>query len=614
MASKEILFDAKAREKLSRGVDKLANAVKVTLGPKGRNVVIEKSFGAPVITKDGVSVAKEIELEDKFENMGAQMVREVASKTNDIAGDGTTTATVLAQAIYREGVKLVAAGRNPMAIKRGVDKAVEAISKELGNIAKPTRDQKEIAQIGTISANSDATIGNIIAEAMAKVGKEGVITVEEAKGLETTLDVVEGMKFDRGYLSPYFVTNPEKMVCELDNPYILCNEKKISSMKDMLPVLEQVAKVNRPLVIIAEDIEGEALATLVVNKLRGALNVVAVKAPGFGERRKAMLEDIAILTGGEAVFEERGVKLESLPLSALGTAKRVVIDKENTTIVDGAGEGDAIKARVKQIRAQIEETTSDYDREKLQERLAKLVGGVAVIHVGAATETEMKEKKDRVEDALNATRAAVEEGIIPGGGTAFVRSIKVLDDIKPADDDELAGLNIVRRALEEPLRLIASNAGHEGSVVVEKVREGKDGFGFNAATGEYEDLIKAGVIDPKKVARVALEKAASVASLLLTTECAIAEKPEPKKDMPAMPDMGGMGGMDPSMFGGDISLTLNANNALVKYIFEHKDSEHVPTFCQQLYDLAMISNQPLAPEAMTKFIARSNEIMMLLAK
>ena len=526
MASKEILFDAKAREKLSRGVDKLANAVKVTLGPKGRNVVIEKSFGAPVITKDGVSVAKEIELEDKFENMGAQMVREVASKTNDIAGDGTTTATVLAQAIYREGVKLV-----------------EAVSKELGNIAKPTRDQKEIAQVGTISANSDATIGNIIAEAMAKVGKEGVITVEEAKGLETTLDVVEGMKFDRGYLSPYFVTNAEKMVCELDNPYILCNEKKISSMKDMLPVLEQVAKVNRPLVIIAEDIEGEALATLVVNKLRGALNVVAVKAPGFGERRKAMLEDIAILTGGEAVFEERGVKLESLPLSSLGTAKRVVIDKENTTIVDGAGKSDEIKARVKQIRAQIEETTSDYDREKLQERLAKLVGGVAVIHVGAATETEMKEKKDRVEDALNATRAAVEEGIIPGGGTAFVRTIKVLDDIKPADDDELAGLNIVRRSLEEPLRLIAGNAGHEGSVVVEKVREGKDGFGFNAATGEYEDLIKAGVIDPKKVARIALQNAASVASLLLTTECAIAEKPEPKKDMPAMPDMGGMGGM-----------------------------------------------------------------------
>ena len=543
MSAKEILFDAKARERMAVGVDKLANAVKVTLGPKGRNVLIEKSFGSPVLPKDGGAGAKEIELEDKFENMGAQLVREVASKTSDAAGDGTTTATVLAQAIFHEGVKLVAAGRNPMPIKRGIDKAVEAVTKELGAIAKPTRDQKEIAQVGTISANSDATIGNIIAEAMAKVGKEGVITVEEAKGLETTLDVVEGMKFDRGYLSPYFVTNAEKMVCELDNRYILCNDKKISSMKDMLPVLEQVAKVNRPLVIIAEDIEGEALATLVVNKLRGALNVVAVKAPGFGERRKAMLEDIAILTGGEAVFEERGVKLESLPLSSLGTAKRVVIDKENTTIVDGAGKSDEIKARVKQIRAQIEETTSDYDREKLQERLAKLVGGVAVIHVGAATETEMKEKKDRVEDALNATRAAVEEGIIPGGGTAFVRTIKVLDDIKPADDDELAGLNIVRRSLEEPLRLIAGNAGHEGSVVVEKVREGKDGFGFNAATGEYEDLIKAGVIDPKKVARIALQNAASVASLLLTTECAIAEKPEPKKDMPAMPDMGGMGGM-----------------------------------------------------------------------
>ena len=545
MASKEILFDSKAREKLSRGVDKLANAVKVTLGPKGRNVVIEKSFGSPVITKDGVSVAKEIELEDKVENMGAQMVKEVASKTSDIAGDGTTTATVLAQAVYKEGVKLVAAGRNPMAIKRGIDKAVEAVTKELGAIAKPTRDQKEIAQVGTISANSDATIGNIIAEAMAKVGKEGVITVEEAKGLETTLDVVEGMKFDRGYLSPYFVTNAEKMVCELDNPYILCNEKKISSMKDMLPLLEQVAKVNRPLLIIAEDVEGEALATLVVNKLRGTLQVVAVKAPGFGDRRKAMLEDIAVLTGGEAVFEDRGVKLENLTLASLGTAKRVVIDKENTTIVDGAGKADDIKARVKQIRAQIEETTSDYDREKLQERLAKLVGGVAVIHVGAATETEMKEKKDRVEDALNATRAAVEEGVIPGGGTAFVRTLKSLDDIKPADDDELSGLNIVRRALEEPLRQIAANAGYEGSVVVEKVREGKEGFGFNAATGEYEDLIKAGVIDPKKVARIALQNAASVASLLLTTECAIAEKPEPKKDMPPMPGgMGGMGGMD----------------------------------------------------------------------
>jgi chaperonin GroEL len=545
MAAKEILFDTKAREKLSRGVDKLANAVRVTLGPKGRNVVLEKSFGSPVITKDGVTVAKEIELEDKFENMGAQMVKEVASKTSDIAGDGTTTATLLAQAIYREGVKLVAAGRNPMAIKRGIDKAVESLTKELGHLAKPTRDQKEIAQIGTISANADATIGNIIAEAMAKVGKEGVITVEEAKGLETTMDVVEGMRFDRGYLSPYFVTNPDKMLCEMDNPYILCTEKKISGMKDMLPILEQVAKMNRPLVIIAEDVEGEALATLVVNKLRGALHVVAVKAPGFGDRRKAMLQDIAVLTGGQVVSEDIGTKLENLSVADLGSAKRVVIDKENTTIVDGSGKAADIKARVKQIRAQIDETTSDYDREKLQERLAKLVGGVAVVHVGAATETEMKEKKDRVEDALNATRAAVEEGVIPGGGTAFIRVSKVLDGLKLADDDEVAGVNIVRRAIEEPLRQIALNAGFEGSVVVEKVRAGKDGFGFNAANGEFEDLIKAGVIDPKKVARIALQNAASVASLLLTTECAVAEKPEPKKDAPPMPGggMGGMGGM-----------------------------------------------------------------------
>lgn len=541
--AKQIQFDETARQALLRGVEQIAKAVKSTLGPAGRNVVIDKKFGSPLITKDGVTVAKEIELEDPFENMGAQLVREVSSKTNDVAGDGTTTATVLAESIYREGLRNVTAGANPISLQRGIMKAADAVVEELKKISKPVDSSKEVAQVATVSANWDAEIGHIIAEAMDKVGKDGTITVEEAKGIETTLDVVEGMQFDKGYLSPYFVTNAEKMVCELDNPYILCNEKKISSMKDMLPVLEQVAKVNRPLVIIAEDIEGEALATLVVNKLRGALNVVAVKAPGFGERRKAMLEDIAILTGGEAVFEERGVKLESLPLSSLGTAKRVVIDKENTTIVDGAGKSDEIKARVKQIRAQIEETTSDYDREKLQERLAKLVGGVAVIHVGAATETEMKEKKDRVEDALNATRAAVEEGIIPGGGTAFVRTIKVLDDIKPADDDELAGLNIVRRSLEEPLRLIAGNAGHEGSVVVEKVREGKDGFGFNAATGEYEDLIKAGVIDPKKVARIALQNAASVASLLLTTECAIAEKPEPKKDMPAMPDMGGMGGM-----------------------------------------------------------------------
>ena len=544
MSAKEILFDVKAREKLARGVDKLADAVKVTLGPKGRNGASENSFGAPVITKDGVTVAKEIELSDKFENMGAQLVKEVASKTSDAAGDGTTTATILAQAIYHEGIKLVAAGRNPMAVKRGIDKGVEALIAELANLAKPTRDQKEIAQIGTISANSDATIGNIIAEAMAKVGKEGVITVEEAKGLETTMDVVEGMRFDRGYLSPYFVTNAEKMVCEMDNPYILCTEKKISSMKDMLPVLEQVAKVNRPLMIIAEDVEGEALATLVVNKLRGALQVVAVKAPGFGDRRKAMLQDIAILTGGEVASEETGSKLENMTLAQLGTAKRIVVDKENTTIVDGAGKSEDIKARVKQIRAQVEESTSDYDREKLQERLAKLVGGVAVVHVGAATEVEMKEKKDRVEDALNATRAAVEEGIVPGGGTALIRVSKVLGDIKPADDDELAGVNIVRRAIEEPLRQIAHNAGFEGSIVVEKVRQGKDGFGFNAATGEYEDLIKAGVIDPKKVTRTALQNAASVASLLLTTECAIAEKPEPKKDAPMPGGMGGMGGMD----------------------------------------------------------------------
>ena len=545
MAAKEILFDSKAREKLKRGVDKLANAVKVTLGPKGRNVVIEKSFGSPVITKDGVTVAKEIELEDKFENMGAQMVKEVASKTSDIAGDGTTTATILAQAIYSEGVKLVAAGRNPMAIKRGIDKAVASVVAELETLAKPTRDQKEIAQVGTISANSDATIGNIIAEAMNKVGKEGVITVEEAKGMETTLDVVEGMQFDRGYLSPYFITDPERMVCELDEPLILINEKKITAMKDLLPVLEQVAKMSRPLLIVAEDIEGEALATLVVNKLRGTLQVCAVKAPGFGDRRKAMLEDIAVLTGGQCVSEDLGLKLENMTLTDLGKAKRVIVDKENSTIVDGAGDGDKIKARVKQIRAQIDETTSSYDKEKLQERLAKIVGGVAVINVGAATETEMKEKKARVEDALNATRAAVEEGIVPGGGVALVRCVKSLTTIKAVDDDEQSGIEIVRRAIEEPLRQIAGNAGFEGSIVVAKVRDGKEGFGFNAATGEYEDLIKAGVIDPKKVTRIALQNSASVAGLLLTTEAAIAEKPDTKKDMPAMPGggMGGMGGM-----------------------------------------------------------------------
>ncbi len=540
--AREILFDVKARERLSRGVDKLANAVKVTLGPKGRNVVIEKSFGAPVITKDGVSVAKEIELEDKFENMGAQMVKEVASKTSDIAGDGTTTATILAQAIYREGVKLVAAGRNPMAIKRGIDKAVDVLVKELGTLAKPTRDQKEIAQVGTISANSDTTIGNIIAEAVSKVGKEGVITVEEAKGLETTLDVVEGMQFERGFLSPYFATNPEKMTCELENPYILLCEPKITTMKDLLPVLEQVAKAGRPLLILSEDVDGEALATLVVNKLRGTLSTVAVKAPGFGDRRKATLQDIAILTGGQVVSEDTGKKLEMVTLSDLGSARRVVVDKAVTVIVDGNGDQEAIKARIKMIRAQLDESTSDYDREKMQERLAKLAGGVAVINVGAVTETEMKEKKDRVEDALNATRAAVEEGIVPGGGVAYIRVSKSLDSIKPADDDEAAGVMIIRRALEEPLRQIARNGGYEGSVVVEKVRDGKDGYGFNAATGEYEDLIKAGVIDPKKVSRIALQNAASVASLLLTTDCAVADKPEPKKDMP-MPPGGGMGGM-----------------------------------------------------------------------
>ena len=545
MASKIIKFDEKARESLKLGLDQLADAVKVTLGPKGRNVVIEKSFGAPIITKDGVTVAKEIELEDKFENMGAQLVKEVASKTSDVAGDGTTTATILAQAIFKEGVKLVAAGRNPMSIKRGIDKAVEVVVAELDKVAKPTRDPKEIAQVGTISANNDATIGNIIAEAMDKVGKEGVITVEEAKGFDTTLDVVEGMQFDRGYLSPYFVTNPDKMVCEMEEPLILINEKKVSSMKELLPVLEQVAKMGKPLVIIAEDIEGEALATLVVNKLRGTLNVVAIKAPGFGERRKAMLQDIAVLTGGQVVSEDLGIKLENITLNDLGSAKRVVIDKETSTIVDGAGQAEDIKARVKQIRNEIEETTSDYDREKLQERLAKIVGGVAVINVGAATETEMKEKKARVEDALNATRAAVEEGIVPGGGVALVRAQAVLGNVKAADDDETAGVEVIRRALEAPIRQICTNAGFEGAVIVESVRNGKDDFGFNAATGEFEDLVKVGVIDPKKVTRTALQNAASVASLLLTTEAAIAEKPEEKSDMPSMPGggMGGMGGM-----------------------------------------------------------------------
>jgi chaperonin GroEL len=538
--AKQLIYDVKAREALLNGLNILADAVKVTLGPKGRNVVIEKSFGGPTVTKDGVTVAKEIELEDKFENMGAQMVREVASKTSDVAGDGTTTATILAQSIYYEGSKLVAAGANPMALKRGVEKAVQLVVDELKKISKPTKDQKEIAQVGTISANNDATIGNIIAEAMNKVGKEGVITVEEAKGMETTLEVVEGMQFDRGYISPYFVTDPEKMEVLLHEPVILVNEKKISNMKDLLPILEQIAKMGRPLVIIAEDVEGEALATLVVNKLRGTLQVCAVKAPGFGDRRKAMLEDIAVLTGGQVISEEKGIKLESVSLKDLGTAKTVRVDKDNTTIVDGAGDRKALEGRVRQIRTQIEETTSDYDREKLQERLAKLVGGVAVISVGAATESEMKEKKARVEDALNATRAAVEEGIIPGGGVAYVRCQPVVEALKLGGDEQL-GVNIIRRALEEPARQIANNSGEEGSIVVQKIKSGQGAFGFNAELGEYGDLIEAGVIDPTKVARSALQNAASVAALMLTTECMIAEKPEEKgKEMPAMPPGGGM--------------------------------------------------------------------------
>ncbi|ROQ90865.1 chaperonin GroEL [Desulfosoma caldarium] len=536
MAAKEIKYYSEARSKILHGVDILADAVKVTLGPKGRNVVIEKTFGSPTVTKDGVTVAKEIELEDKFLNMGAQMVKEVASKTSDVAGDGTTTATILAQSIAHEGFKLVAAGHNPMALKRGIEKAVDKAVEALKAMSKPTKDQKEIAQVGTISANNDATIGDIIAEAMNKVGKEGVITVEEAKGMETTLDVVEGMQFDRGYISPYFVTDPEKMEAVLEDAYILCHEKKISAMKDLLPILEQIAKMGKPLLIIAEDVEGEALATLVVNKLRGTLKVCAVKAPGFGDRRKAMLQDIAILTGGQVVSEDLGVKLENVSLNDLGSAKRVVVDKDNTTIVDGAGSKEAIEARVKQIRVQIEETTSDYDREKLQERLAKLVGGVAVIRVGAATETEMKEKKARVEDALNATRAAVEEGIVPGGGVALLRCQKALEDLK-LDGEEKFGLDIVRRALEAPLRQIADNAGHEGSVVVEKVRAGEGPFGFNAEKEVYEDLIAAGVIDPTKVVRFALQNAASVASLLLTTEAMIAEKPKEKKESSPTPPM-----------------------------------------------------------------------------
>jgi len=541
--SKEILFDQDARAKILAGVDGLANAVRVTLGPKGRNVIIEKSFGSPTVTKDGVTVAKEIEFEDRFENMGAQMVKEVASKTSDVAGDGTTTATVLAQAIFREGSKLVVAGINPMDLKRGIEAAVEAVSAELGVLSKPTRSAEEIAQVGTISANSDPTIGGIIAEATDKVGKEGVITVEEGKSLKTELDVVEGMQFDRGYLSPYFVTDPESMECVLEEPLILMNEKKISNMKDLLPVLEQVARQGRPLLIIAEDIEGEALATLVVNKIRGTINVAAVKAPGFGDRRKAMLQDMAILTGGQVIAEELGLKLENVTVKDLGKAKRVTIDKDDTIIIDGAGTKKEIEGRVNEIRSQIESTTSDYDREKLQERLAKLVGGVAVVKVGAATETEMKEKKARVEDALHATRAAVEEGIVPGGGVALLRSRKVLESLSLPEEQQ-SGVNIIARAIEAPLRFIAENAGVEGSIVVDKVKSLKGAHGFNAASEEYEDLIKAGVIDPTKVVRTALQNAASVASLLLTTEAIIAEKPEENAGGGAPGGMpGGMGGM-----------------------------------------------------------------------
>jgi chaperonin GroEL len=544
MAAKLVKFSQDARDRILRGVNTLADAVTVTLGPRGRNVILEKSFGAPNVTKDGVTVAKEIELEDKFENMGAQMVKEVASKTSDVAGDGTTTATVLARAIFTEGLKMVVAGHDPMTLKRGIDKAVAAVVGELKGLSKPTKEQKEIAQVGTISANNDSTIGEIIAEAMSKVGKEGVITVEEAKGLETQLDVVEGMQFDRGYSSPYFVTDPDRMECSYEDVFLLIHEKKISSMKDLLPLLEQVARGGKPLLIIAEEVEGEALATLVVNKIRGTLQTCAVKAPGFGDRRKAMLEDIAILTGGRVIAEELGMKLENVTLQDLGRAKRVVVDKDNTTIIDGAGKKSDIEGRIKQIRSQIEETTSDYDREKLQERLAKLVGGVAVVKVGAATEVEMKEKKARVEDALHATRAAVEEGIVPGGGVALLRAAASLEKLS-VPDDERFGVNIVRRAIEEPLRWIAKNAGAEGSIVLDKVRTGKGAFGFNAAGEEYEDLLKAGILDPTKVVRTALQNAASVASLLLTTEAMVAEKPEEKPPTPGMPPggMGGMGGM-----------------------------------------------------------------------
>ncbi len=542
--AKQLEFKSKAREKLLEGLDKLADAVKVTLGPKGRNVVIDKKWGSPTITKDGVTVAKEIELEDPFENMGAQMVKEVATKTSDVAGDGTTTATVLAQGIFQEGLKNVTAGANPMEIKRGIDKGVSIVIEELKKISKPVGGSKEITQVGAISANNDKRIGEKIAEAMEKVGKDGVITVEEGKTTEIELDVVEGMQFDRGYLSPYFVTDPDSMEAVLEDPLILIHDKKISAMKDLLPVLEKVAQMGKPMLIIAEDIEGEALATLVVNKLRGTLKVCAVKAPGFGDRRKAMLEDIAVLTGGQVISEEKGFKLENAVVSDLGTAKRVTIDKDNTTIVEGAGKPEEIKGRIKQIKKQIEETTSDYDREKLQERLAKLAGGVAVINVGAATETEMKEKKARVEDALHATRAAVEEGIIPGGGVAYIRSLKALEKLE-LEGDEKIGLNILKKALEQPMRQIANNAGVEGSIVVDKVKMNDSvNFGYNADAGKYEDMIEAGVIDPTKVSRSALENATSIASLLLTTECLISDKPEKEKAAaPAAPGMGDMGGM-----------------------------------------------------------------------
>jgi chaperonin GroEL len=534
--AKQIVHGEESRQAILRGVNMLADAVKITLGPKGRNVVLDKKFGSPTITKDGVTVAKEIELKEPLENMGAQMVKEVASKTSDVAGDGTTTATVLAQAIFREGVKTVAAGANPMAVKRGIERAVEAAVEKVKELAKPVKGEM-IAQVATVSANNDATIGNIIAEAMKKVGKDGVITVEEARAIETTLDVVEGMQFDRGYLSPYFVTDPDRMECVLENALILIHEKKISTMKDLLPLLEQVAKMGRPLLIIAEEVDGEALATLVVNKLRGTLQAAAVKAPGFGDRRKAMLDDIAILTGGKSLTEDLGIKLENVRVEDLGKAKKVVIDKDNTTIVEGAGKAQAIEGRVKQLRTQIDETTSDYDREKLQERLAKLVGGVAVIKVGAATETEMKEKKARVEDAMHATRAAVEEGIVPGGGVAFLRAIPALEKLK-LDGDEQIGVNIVKRALEEPLRMISSNAGHEGAVVIGKVREAKDAnFGFNAATEEYTDMIAAGILDPAKVTRTALQNAASISALMLTTEALVSEIPEDDK-APAGPPGG----------------------------------------------------------------------------